>query len=305
MQEIVDYLKNKFKGSKVDVDDLITYIPKVIKYLKAYGYLKEKTGLTLWDFIAAVKTFQEWFGLIDNDGTLTPLTVRAMEYARCAVPENLEYESITSSKLPKWGIPHLKYHIEEYVPGLTKEEVKAIYRQSFDSISDVCGLTFEEVSSGNNANLIMTTGNRNGLGSSGGTLAYAYLPNNNNFTGQLYSVFDRSELWLGIGNAKTRGIRLLAVHCHECGGHNLGLSHSKDQSALMAAYYNPQVDKPQSDDIKGLVTRYGQPKNVTPTPKPTPVPTTPVIPSSNDETIIRIKGNVQEVSIGGYRVTKL
>lgn len=300
--KIVEFLKNKLRNSKVDVDELITHIPKVIKYLKAYGYLKDKTGLDLGDFIKAIKTFQEWFGLIDNDGTLTPLTVRAMEYARCSVPENLEYENITAANVPKWGIPHLQYFIEEFVPGLTKEEVRAIYRQSFDSISEVCGLTFEEISSGNRANLIMTTGNRNGLGSSGGTLAYAYLPSSNNFTGQLYSVFDRAEIWLGIGDATKRGIYLLNVHCHECGGHNCGLSHSKDSKALLAPYYSPGVTKPQSDDIKQLQLRFGPPK--TPTKPTVPVtPTTPSNPTDNDEIVIRIKNKV--VNIDGYRVTKL
>ena len=294
LNEIIEHIK-KYTDKNVDVDSLD--INKVITYLKTYQYIKENFNLA--DFVQAVIRFQKTFGLANQDGVVSPNTIRAMEYSRCGCPDTLEEANV----LDKWAFTHIKYYIDAFPPGLTKEEVRAIYKKSYDSCSAVCGLTFEEVFNSNQANLVLTTGNKNGLGSPSGVLAYAYLPSGPNHTQQLTATFDIAEVW--VYDSKKRGIYLQNVHCHECCGHNMGLSHSNVSTALMAPFYSETIAVPQqNDDIPRLVARYGKPKTPAPTPQ---IPVNPPqTPSDNSNSIvITYTGKIDSVSIPGFRTTKL
>lgn len=287
IRRILDYIKN----INISVED----IDKAIKYLQYYKYLKEN-DFNIEDFLQAIINFQKRFGLNDNEG-LTLQTITAMEWKRCGCPDFIT-EAATDTN--KWAYTNLKYFIESFVPGLSKDEQRLLTKQAANDSSAVCGLSFEEVFNENQAHIVLTTGRSNGLGSSGGTLAYAYLPNSNSHTSQLTAVFDLADLW--IKDTTKRGILYKNVAAHEVfSGHSVGLTHSKVSSALMAPFYSPSVDKPQqNDDIIRLQVRYGKPKIVAPT---NPDPQPPVqTPTSNTETIIRIRG---PFSIDGYRITKL
>jgi matrix metalloproteinase-14 (membrane-inserted) len=283
----------------------------VLSYLKHYYRLPDDA--TDDEVSLAIKEFQYNANIVENGVGLK--TFRAMNYPRCAHPDVPEFfwrrgPNTPATSVNKWALKELSYYIAEWVDGLTKQEQRDIYRRSYDSISAVCGIKFREVFS-DNANLVILTSRAASeeLGTPGNVLAYAYLPNSPSFTGKLTLTLDLAETW--IDNKNKRGILLRNVHCHEV-GHNLGLNHSKIQSALLAPYYNPNVDKPQeNDDIPRLQRLYGQPQNVPPinpppTPTPTPTPPTPnPTPNPSHETIIKIVGSVESITIPGYRVVKI
>ncbi len=78
--------------------------------------------------------------------------------------------------------------------------------------------------------------------------------------------FDLDETW--IDNPQARGILLLNVACHEF-GHAIGLSHNSVKNNLLNPYYSAAISKPQSEDIRQVVSLYGGPV-ATPAPGPTP-----------------------------------
>lgn len=266
------------------------HIKFAVSYLKKYGYLRE--DFTLNDFVAAVVKFHQYFHIKSEELTLESIT--AMAGIRCGCPDN-EHIVEDATQAPKWGRKTLSYYVDSYVNGLTKEKQGEIYQRAYDSISKVCGLTFVRVNSSSSAQIVITTSNsrKDELGTPSGVLAFAELPPSNNFDGQLEMTIDLAETW--IDNPTNRGILLQNVFCHES-GHNLGLTHSKIQGALMAPYYNAAIAVPQQqDDVTRLQALYG--KGVVTTP--TPIPTEP------EDLVIRIKGSVKELAIDGYRVSKL
>jgi matrix metalloproteinase-14 (membrane-inserted) len=273
-------------------------VQKIVTYLQVYRYLKSGE-FTVEEFIQALLRFQKTFGLEEGEA-LSPQIVKATEWKRCGCPDNL-VENVQDNQ--KWAFTHLKYYIDDFVPGLTKDEQRFLTKQAATDSSNVCGLTFEEVFNSNQANIVLRTGDKQGLGSSGGVLAYAYLPNNSNHTYQLEAVFDLAELW--IKDATKRGILYKNVAAHEIfSGHSVGLMHSEVKSALMAPFYSQAVDKPQkNDDIPRLQARYGKPKIVMPPVEPTPVPDTPD-DNPGDEVRIFLNLKTREIEIPGYRIYK-
>lgn len=271
------------------------YITKVYEYFKQYGYLSSNFENTsdsnkYHEFISALWRLAKMLNL---KSLFNEQTIKAIELVRCGCPDHL-VESVNDTN--KWAFNHIKYYFDTFVPNLTRDEQREYTKRSYASISAVCNLTFEEVNNSNQANIVITTGNQNGLGSSGGVLAYAYLPSSSNHTQQLTLVFDKVELWTL--DPVQRGILYQNVCCHES-LHNMGLSHSNVSSALMAPFYSAAIAIPQqNDDIVRLQNRYGPPKTVTPPVNP---PTNP--PQSSDEILIKIKGN--NIEIPGYRVQKL
>lgn len=269
----------------------------VCNYLKNYGYIDEGNSEKIEDIVEIIRGFQRTAGL-DETGMIDGKTLRMMSYPRCRMTDRQELNS------GYWGIKDLTYYIQSYDNDISREEWGEAIRSACDELSYVCGITFDEVNSKNSANIVMNvaSGRRNGFDGSSGTLAYAYLPPQANYKGQLGLYFDADEMWLGLKGG-SRGIYLKNVACHEL-GHNLGLSHSKISTALMAPFYSPKIDKPQqNDDITRLQSLYGKPRT-TPTPTPDPVPTPdPEIPTG--KTGIIITGTIDDITIPGYRVSKI
>lgn len=275
-------------------------IERVYNYLKVYGYIDDNSAKKIESLIYAVKRFQEVSGLIPT-GLIDGKTIKMMSYPRCSMTDRQDINS------GYWGINHLTYFIQSYDKDISRSEWGDAINAACEEISKVCNITFEEVNNKSNANIVMGVGSgrRSGFDGPSGTLAYAYLPPYANYKGQLGLYFDADELWIGLGKTG-RGIYLKNVACHEL-GHNLGLTHSKVSTALMAPFYSPNIDRPQqNDDITRLVNLYGKARpKPKPEPDPTPVPDPPSEPSPEGKTSIIIEGNITNIDIPGYRVYKI
>jgi hypothetical protein len=136
----------------------------------------------------------------------------------------------------------------------------------FDHISSLIDLAFIQSESPADSNLIYLAGRgrRANLDGPMGTLAYAYLPNNRNYRGQLNCVFDLDEKW-------DDTIKFYNVMYHET-LHMLGLDHDPLSNQLMSPTYDHRIAVPQLNDKSRLVKLYGKAKDQ-------PGPTPPVTPS--------------------------
>lgn len=183
-------------------------------------------------------------------------------------------ESIGGS-LNRWGIKEVAYCINGYPTsdqiGLTKKDIEDIVAESYRLWTEVCDIKFKRVNDPNFANIIMSgaRGKRAGFDGPYGVLAYCYLPQGDNFTGQVELEWDMDEPWIKDGN---NGIRLLNVTCHEL-GHGIGLDHNNFPRQLMNPTYAVSIASPQSHDIADAVARYGKPVLIPAPPAPTPTPT--------------------------------
>lgn len=272
-------------------------IVKVIEFLKYYGYLTDKQVADIEAIKNAISVFKEFYGFSSFDGEITGQVIRAMEMPRCSCPDVLEIQT----EEYKWRKNHIKYYVNAYVNGLDKNTQNAIFAQAFNSWKDVCDLTFEQINTATNADIIISTGRGRGSNFDGpsGTLAWAQLPQGNNQ--QLIMKFDLDETW--VNSPTQRGILLLNVAAHEF-GHNLGLGHSKVQSALMAPYYSAAISKPQkNDDVPRIQSLYGLPKNEPTTPTPQPKPDDG--DGQTKELIIKYSGTIDSISCDGFRIQKL
>ncbi|QKX03596.1 matrixin family metalloprotease [Aquimarina sp. TRL1] len=143
--------------------------------------------------------------------------------------------------------------------GLTVAEQERIIKEAFVFWEDVTNLKFPQASTSNE--VFGTKGieilfgkHEHGDGDPfdgpGGTLAHAYFPQ---YGGDCH--FDDSE---NFTDNTYIGTNLLQVAIHEF-GHSLGLRHSENSNAIMAAFYrgytpNVQLDQ---DDINGIQALYG------------------------------------------------
>lgn len=278
------------------------------KFLVDFGYLPDKDSINdPAAFSAAVSAAQATYGL-DPTGELTGPVERVWERTpRCGCTDAPHARNF----VPRWGITHLRYHWQQYPVGLglTPADVRRIARESYDSITAVTGLTFEEVNRPEDANLVWRTGRggRAGFDGPGGTLAYHYLPNSNNYRGQLLGVLDLDEPWTA--TRQRNGILLLNVLTHET-LHGLGLDHvTMVRLQLMNPTYAPDIGVPQSGwDIPQLHQRYGpakQPVNP-PASQPASPPTGSTLPDKL-EILLRFNGRdvvgPQEIDLGARKLT--
>lgn len=179
-----------------------------------------------------------------------------------------------SGRLNRWGLAEVTYCINGYPVGLglTPDDVDSIVADAFGAWAASCGLRFRKVSDPNQANIVMgvARGRRANFDGPMGVLAYCYLPQGDNFRGQVEMYWDLDEAWAK--DRQQNGILLLNVTCHEL-GHGLGLDHTKVPRQLMNPVYSANIATPQDHDRQEVVNRYGPPKAVPVTPQPIP-PTT-------------------------------
>jgi matrix metalloproteinase-14 (membrane-inserted) len=174
----------------------------------------------------------------------------------------------------KWGLPEVTYSFSSYVGGMAQSQVETVIRQAFDSWEAVCGLKFRQVAASANIDIGAARGSRANFDGPNGTLAWAYLPSGNRFTGRLQVRLDLDERW--IADTGANGILLLNVAAHEF-GHAIGLSHINSvRNQLLNPTYNKNISKPQSEDIKQSRQLYGAATTPTPTPADPATPTVPV-----------------------------
>lgn len=249
-----------------------------LQYFSYYFHNPSSGPLTIEQIPTYVTKFQEMTGT-PVDGVLDEQVVKAMKtMPRCGCRDYNIISPFAFGDPPSWGVAEITYFIERYVGGLSQSDQDSLLTQAFGAWAEVTQrLRFRRVGTPTGANLVISTGRgrTDQFDGPSGTLAWAYLPPQSNFSGQLLMKFDLDETW--ILNAADRGILYLNVATHEI-GHLLGLEHSQVPKALMAAYYSVGIVKPQSnDDIPRIQALYGQQTTppAPPPPPPSPPPTPP------------------------------
>ena len=172
---------------------------------------------------------------------------------RCAMPEQAKAGAC------KWPMTTVAYRQAMSLPGLTREQVAAAYKQACDGWNAVCGINLVPHTSGAGpVNIDAVAAHIDG---NSGTLAYSYLPCNSTPNSCMGQVYDHDESW--------EYNWLVEVAMHEV-GHAIGLDHSTDPDALMYPYsHGGLVIAPQDDDILQAQKRYGPPA-APPEPEPEP-----------------------------------
>lgn len=291
--------------------DVIQSVKIVSEYLRKFGYLdgidelsllKDGHGAKILEILSdRIRKFNRMAGLPDSD-IITGKTIKAMSSPRCLAKDHFT-ESEEAGTLSKWGINNLRYFLNGYDKDISKEEWDESIRVALSYGEAVCNVKFEKVENAQDANFIISLGQgaRDDFDGASGVLAWCQLPPSSSFKGQLKSKFDVDETWIPKGKTG-RGIYLVNVACHEIVGHGLGVSHHDVPKSLMNPFYDPAIDRPQTEDIRQLQLRYGPAVQSTPT-----VPNNPTIPltPSNDKTIITLTGNFSKIEIPGYRVQKI
>ncbi|XP_022055371.1 matrix metalloproteinase-20 [Acanthochromis polyacanthus] len=234
----------------------------------AEGYLNRFYGLNVRDHRARsrrirsapameekIREMQHFFGLRET-GNLDSNTLDVMKEPRCGVPD-VDNFSFYPSK-PKWKKHTITYTITKYTPDMKREDVEKSFRFALKMWSDAAPLKFIKVNHGK-ADIVFSFARRTHgdffpFDGPRGVLAHAFQPGEG-LGGDVH--FDEDETW----TAGRQGYSLFAVAAHEL-GHSLGLTHSRDPSAIMYPNYRHQSRTQYSlsaDDVLGIQTLYGKP----------------------------------------------
>ena len=177
----------------------------------------------------------------------------------------------------RWQRSDLRYYIHNTSPDFDEQTQRDIIAQAFNAWAEVCTLTFQEVTTAAEADMIIGFGAgrhcelyelnpggecpEEGFDGAGNVLAHCYYPTNGTSGAGVVAGdchFDEDETWTADVNSRTEVV-LLATAIHEI-GHGLGLDHEPDdQSAVMYPSYDPSNVKTQlgQDDINGIQDIYG------------------------------------------------
>ncbi|HMZ06886.1 MAG TPA: matrixin family metalloprotease [Anaerolineales bacterium] len=198
--------------------------------------------------------------------------------------------------LSKWGKTNITYYFINGTQKIAGDEERIIVQQAFGLWAAETSLTFTEVSSANEADIVIgwaegEHGDGDPFDGSGNVLAHASYPNPYEDR-QVFLHFDDAERWV---NSDSQNVDLLTVAAHEI-GHTLGLGHSSDPRALMYPSYSEPHRFLGSDDIAGVQSLYGVASEAPPAPEqPKPNENPPQSPnadadrdglSDSDETLI-------------------
>lgn len=202
-----------------------------------------------------IREMQQFFGLKET-GRLDPETLKMMKKARCGVPDVENYSFFPNR--PKWRKNTITYEIAKYMSGMSRADQDRSFLSAVKMWSDATPLKFTKVDRGP-ADIVLTFARRSHgdfypFDGPGGVLAHAFQPGQG-IGGDVH--FDEDETWT---NGR-RGYNLLAVAAHEL-GHSLGLSHSRDPSAIMFPNYRSRSSTQYSlsrDDVLGIQSLYGKP----------------------------------------------
>jgi hypothetical protein len=265
--------------------------PKI--FLVEFGYLNEEKASDVNAMRDAIASAQRFYNL-PSTGILDEASKRAMLGARRCGCTDMQ---LARDAMNKWGKTDLTYSIERRPTGLdmTPEGFDAAVENSFAVWSAVCPLRFTRVES-DQANIVLSTGRgpRARFDGPGGTLAYAFLPPEPGFIGQLLMVIDLDDPFTLDPN-QSAGVYMPAVLQHEM-GHLWALEHTTTPGQLMQPVYNPRILTPQWEDIQRVQALYG--KGVSPTPTPVPTVPSPAGRASQVEVQIRLNGDNNQVWVG-------
>jgi len=262
---------------KRNTNKLITGTTSALLYLSKYGYLdpsatNPKSGALLSEDAVrgSIMEFQA-FANLNQTGDLDDETIKMMNTPRCGVKDKVGYGVAARKKRyalqgSRWKVRHLTYQITKYPrASLNRGDVDRDIKQAFQVWEEVTDLTFSPATSASTKVHIEIRfekgehGDGDPFDGIGGTLAHAYFPI---YGGDAH--FDDSEKWT---IDSYRGTNLFQVAAHEL-GHSLGLSHSDERNALMAAFYRGYIPSfnLHKDDIQAIQALYGENKKVKPAP---------------------------------------
>ncbi|XP_032767055.1 interstitial collagenase B-like [Rattus rattus] len=243
-------------------------VETVWKYLENLGEDMQAKNVDAKEVMAEkLRQMQQSFGLkvTGNSNSETPSVIKT---PMCGVPDVTPY-SITYNNT-QWTKTHLTYSILNYTPHLPRKVVEDAIERAFKVWSDVTPLTFERVfeeegdivlsfHQGDHGDLYPFNGSKSHF-------AHAFPPGPG-LGGDVH--YDLDETWTD----NSDNFNLFYVTAHEL-GHSLGLSHSKDEEALMFPSYtwNNKDFVLNQDDINKIQALYGpspnpiQPTDATPDP---------------------------------------
>ncbi|XP_038123821.1 matrix metalloproteinase-20 [Cyprinodon tularosa] len=213
-----------------------------------------------------IRQMQNFFGLRET-GILDSETLDVMKKPRCGVPDLDNYSFYPYR--PKWKNYTISYTITKYTSDMSKLEVEKAFRLALKMWSDAAPLSFIKVDHGK-ADIVLSFarkahGDFSPFDGPGGVLAHAFQPGEG-VGGDVH--FDEDETW----TTGMQGYNLFAVAAHEF-GHSLGLTHSRDPSAVMFPNYRLHSSKQYAlsrDDVLGIQMLYGKPRKDTETRPPVP-----------------------------------
>lgn len=202
------------------------------------------------------------------------------------------------SAISKWDTLDLNYFFENGTDKLNGDVERDLIRRAFALWSTQTPLTFTEVSTSADADIIVAWavrdhGDGDPFDGPGDVLAHASFPNPYD-NDQVFLHFDNEERWV---DSETRNIDLLTVAAHEI-GHTLGLAHSDQPEALMFSSYSGPQRFLSEDDIAGIQSLYGMASNPEPAPEAPPQDATPP-PSAGQDADADGIGDQDEVLVTG------
>ncbi|CAG6006263.1 unnamed protein product [Menidia menidia] len=247
-----------FLGPQVYKFDLTR---KLVDYLQRFHSLKliDRNSRGLGRRTRSVPATEEKLREIQNFGLKESESLADfMREPRCGVPdvENFSFYPLK----PKWKNHTITYKIAKYTPDMRREDVESSLHAALKMWSDAAPLSFIRVNQGK-ADIVFTFargmhGDFFPFDGPQGVLAHAFQPGEG-LGGDVH--FDEDETW----TAGRQGYSLFAVAAHEL-GHSLGLTHSKDPSAIMYPTYKYRSSAPYAlatDDVLGIQMLYGKPKD--------------------------------------------
>ncbi|KAM6932988.1 matrix metalloproteinase-20-like [Xenentodon cancila] len=268
------YISEDFPGINTTINAAFYKEDFIYFFVGSQDYLRRFYGLNLrgptrWiRSVSALedklREMQNFFGLRET-GVLDSHTLDVMKEPRCGVPD-VDNFSFYPYK-PKWKNHTITYMIATYTPDMRREEVEKSFRSALDMWSNAAPLRFIKVNHAK-ADIVLSFargahGDFFPFDGPRGVLAHAFQPGEG-MGGDVH--FDEDETWT-VGR---QGYSLFAVAAHEL-GHSLGLTHSKDPSAIMYPSYRYQSSTQRTlatDDALGIQMLYGKPNKNTGT-KPT------------------------------------